>query len=39
MPTPSPEWLEHQIVAGSPDAILYAERDGIIGEVEIVRRL
>jgi PAS domain S-box-containing protein len=30
MPTPSPEWLEHQIVAGSPDAILYAERDGLI---------
>lgn len=30
MPTPTPEWLEHQIVAGSPDAILYAERDGLI---------
>jgi PAS domain S-box-containing protein len=30
MPTPAPEWLEHQIVVGSPDAILYAERDGVI---------
>jgi len=30
MPTPTPEWLEHQIVAGAPDAILYAERDGVI---------
>ncbi|MGB8931518.1 MAG: PAS domain S-box protein [Anaeromyxobacteraceae bacterium] len=30
MSTPTPEWLEHQIVAGSPDAILYAERDGAI---------
>lgn len=30
MPTPVPEWLEHQIVVGSPDAILYAERDGVI---------
>ncbi len=30
MPTPSPEWLEHQIVSGSPDGILYAERDGVI---------
>lgn len=30
MPTPTPEWLEHQIVVGSPDAILYAERDGLI---------
>src|SRR5512145_2303867 len=30
MPTPSSEWLEHQIVVGSPDAILYAERDGMI---------
>lgn len=30
MPTPTPEWLEHQMVAGSPDAILYADRDGLI---------
>jgi PAS domain S-box-containing protein len=30
MPTPTPEWLEHQIVVGSPDAILFAERDGVI---------
>lgn len=30
MPTPTPEWLEHQIAVGSPDAILYAERDGVI---------
>jgi PAS domain S-box-containing protein len=30
MPAQTPEWLEHQIVAGSPDAILYAERDGVI---------
>lgn len=30
MPTPSAEWLEHQIVVGTPDAILYAERDGVI---------
>jgi len=30
MVTPSPDWLEHQIVVGSPDAILYAERDGVI---------
>ena len=30
MPTLTLEALEHQIVAGSPDAILYAERDGII---------
>jgi PAS domain S-box-containing protein len=30
MPTPAPEWIEHEIVAGSPDAILYAERDGVI---------
>jgi PAS domain S-box-containing protein len=30
MPTPTPEWIEHQIVVGSPDAILYAARDGSI---------
>jgi PAS domain S-box-containing protein len=30
MGAPTPEWLEHQIVVGSPDAILYAERDGVI---------
>lgn len=30
MNVPTPEWIEHQIVAGSPDAILYAERDGVI---------
>ncbi len=30
MPTPSGEWLEHQIVTGTPDAVLYAERDGVI---------
>jgi PAS domain S-box-containing protein len=30
MPTPTPEWLEHQIVVGSPEAILFAERDGVI---------
>ncbi len=30
MAIPSPDWLEHQIVVGSPDAILYAERDGVI---------
>lgn len=30
MPTPDPQWLEHQILVGTPDAILYAERDGVI---------
>lgn len=30
MTQPTAEWLEHQIVVGSPDAILYAERDGLI---------
>jgi PAS domain S-box-containing protein len=30
MVMPIPDWLEHQIVVGSPDAILYAERDGVI---------
>lgn len=34
MPNPTPalleHQLEHQIVVGSPDAILYAERDGVI---------
>lgn len=30
MPTPSQEWLEHQIVAGSADAILFADREGAI---------
>jgi len=30
MPVTTPEWLEHQIVVGSPDAVVYAERDGVI---------
>lgn len=30
MPTPVSAWIEHEIVAGSADAILYAERDGVI---------
>lgn len=30
MTAPASEWLEHQIVVGSPDAILFAERDGVI---------
>jgi PAS domain S-box-containing protein len=30
MANPSFEWLEHQIVVGAADSILYAERDGVI---------
>ena len=30
MPTPTAAWIEHQIVADAADAILYAERDGVI---------
>lgn len=30
MPNPNLEWLEHQIVLGTSDSILYAERDGVI---------
>ncbi|HSN13387.1 MAG TPA: PAS domain S-box protein [Anaeromyxobacteraceae bacterium] len=29
-PTPTAAWIEHQIVADAADAILYAERDGVI---------
>jgi len=30
MTIPSQEWLSARIVAGSPDAILFADRDGVI---------